>query len=81
MTRESGEGYQFSETDVEVIIYVDLEQGNKGRLAYKVQFLAENAEEGMIVQPNYIVDANSKEVIRVWNGLTSVLPETFLPKQ
>ncbi len=81
LTNKTGEGYQFSHEHVEVIIYVDPKQGNKGRLAYKIEFVARNPEKRVITNPIYIVDTDTKEVIEVWDNIQTVFPKTFLLKE
>lgn len=52
----------------ELVIYID---GQKGRLSYAVNFFADVEEGGEPARPYYIVDADSREVLLQFEGLTT----------
>ncbi|KTD75143.1 M4 family metallopeptidase [Legionella waltersii] len=52
---------------IDQIVY--LNSSSKAQLAYHV-FAYTNSETSFVAQPNYIVDANTGETLKFWDGLT-----------
>jgi Zn-dependent metalloprotease len=71
MKGEAGEGFSKSFTydneHSELVIYID-EKGT-ARLAFAVSFFRDTVEGGEPTRPNYIIDANTQQVLNSWEGL------------
>jgi Zn-dependent metalloprotease len=60
--------WTFSNEKAEVVYFID--ENQKARLAYVVNFFADSSEEGTPSRPFYIIDAENGKVLQEWDGLT-----------
>lgn len=61
------EQFKYENERSELFVYID--ESGKARLVYEVSFFVDNVNGGQPNRPFAIVDANSGEVLKSWNGL------------
>lgn len=69
--KQAGNSMKISEQRSELIVFID--QNQKARWAYKVDFYAKPNQSGKMPQkPNYIIDAKTQEILQTWDNIQTV---------